>query len=95
MTARKPRQRAARERLESRLRILGVVLDSLARQNPLPDVYGRREFHVETVARLAKIPESSLRDIASHSFQDIKVPGHCVGWESNRFVLCLDERGPH
>lgn len=92
---RKPQQPAARERLAARLRALGVTLDSLVRQNPLPDVYGRREFHVEKVARLMQIPESSLRDIVGHSLADIKVPGHYVGFDQNRFVVCLDENGKH
>lgn len=91
----KPQQRAARERLAARLRMLGVTLDSLVRRDPLADVYQRREFHVSAVARTSGIPESSIRALAKHSFQDIKVPGHYVGWENNRFVVCLDETGKH
>lgn len=94
MTARKPQQPAARERLAARIRVVGVVLDSLVRQaGPLPDVYSEHVFHVEKVARLAGIPESSLRSIAWHSFTDIQVPGHVVGWSDNRFRVALDGNG--
>lgn len=92
----KPRQRAARERWAQRVKAIGVVLDSLNRQvGPLEDVYASRGFHVSTVSRLTKIPETSLRRIADESFPEIQVPGHVVGWGQNRFFVALNgERAP-
>lgn len=86
-----PTQPAARERWLTRIRIIGVVLDSLVRQEPpLADEFAEHRFHMSKVARLAKIPETSLRTIADNAFTKIQVPGHVVGWSDNVFHIALD-----
>lgn len=83
-----PRQVKAWNLRESRIRAIGVVLDSFMRKDPLDDGdLAQRDIHLSRVARWTGIPETSLRKIAADHFTAIRVPGHVVGYQANRFYL--------
>ncbi len=79
--------RRERNRLD-RIRLVGVVLDSIARRSPDLDEI---RIPIRTINAFTKIPVSALRIIGRDHFSSIVVPGKVVGYDRGSFYLAGDD----
>lgn len=90
----RPLQPAARARWSDRLRAIGAALEDMTKLGGIEPDSGERKVHVGTLARLTKIPETSLRSILGECFTEVVVPGFVVGYGGNWIYLAPAERRP-
>lgn len=90
----RPQQPAARARWDVRLEAIGLALASLRdASEAVNGAAGTYQFHMSTVSRITRIPETTLRTMADAAFTSIRVPGYVVGWGDNWFHLAPGEPG--
>lgn len=87
----RPLQPAARARWSDRVRAIGAALEDMTKLGGIEPDSGERKVHVGTLARLTKIPETSLRSILDECFTEIVVPGFVVGYGANWIYLAPAE----